>query len=431
MMISKQRWLAVTSIVAATLVLAGCSSGSAKEGDSGPVDLRMTVWTANKDQLELFNQIAARYTKAHPDVKSIKFDALPFDGYTTALTTQIAGGNPPDLGWIFERDAPTFVSSGTLYNLTPTLQKTSGYKYDDLSPGALKLWKKDNNLYGYPFSTSPFAVFYNEDLFSKAGVRNPQQLIAVNQWTWQNAESAAAKISAANPGKSGLVIRDFDYKTWEQLAVIWRGFGAQAWSEDGKTCGFDQVAMVNAMTFIHKAIFQDKAMPAPGTTVDFFAGDAGMTTTQISRASLLKDAKFKWGIVPLPAGPSANAQVIGQGGIGVFAKAKHPKVAADFLAFLTNPENSKELSRFFPPPRQTLLTTDVLGKSNPLLSAQQLQNAVIDSIQKGSVLPAHQDFAKLETNIKAALDPLWKPDANVSQVLGEVCKAAALDQSGS
>ena len=45
--------------------------------------------------------------------------------------------------------------------------------------------------------------------------------------------------------------------------------------------------MVDAMTFIHKAIFTDKAMPGPGAAADFFAGDAAMTITQISRASLL------------------------------------------------------------------------------------------------------------------------------------------------
>lgn len=60
------------------------------------------------------------------------------------------------------------------------------------------------------------------------------------------------------------------------------------------------------MTFLHKAIFTDKAVPGPGTTVDFFAGDAAMTITQISRASLLKDATFGWDLVPLPSGPKGS-----------------------------------------------------------------------------------------------------------------------------
>lgn len=421
----RPRWWVAAFIVPLLLFAAACggSSGSKAGGSTkGPISLRMTVWTSNKDQLALFDQIASDYMKTHSNVTSIKFDPLPFDSYTTSLTTQIAGGNPPDMGWIFERDAPSFVSSGALFDLTPTLKKAKDYQYDDLAPAPLKLWQNKGDLYAFPFSTSPFGLFYNADLFSKAGVPTPDQMIASNSWTWQNAEQAAAKIHAAT-GQSGLVVRDFDYKLWEQLAQIWRGFGADAWSADGKTCQFDQQPMVQAMTFIHKAIFTDKAMPPPGTSVDFFAGNAGMTTTQISRASLLKAAKFKWGLVPLPAGPAGDAQVVGQAGIGVFAKGKHAQAAADFLAFFTNPTNSAKLAQYFPPPRKSLLNADTLAKANPLLSKQQLQNVVINGIEKGKVLPSHLNFSKIEDVVRAALDPMWQPNADVSAVLKKVCTA--------
>ena len=67
--------------------------------------------------------------------------------------------------------------------------------------------------------------------------------------------------------------------------------------------------MVDAMTFIHEAIFTDKAMPGPGTTADFFAGDAAMTITQISRASLLpRTSPFGWDLVPLPRARRASTR---------------------------------------------------------------------------------------------------------------------------
>ena len=88
-------------------------------------------------------------------------------------------------------------------------------------------------------------------------------------------------------GKAGLVIREFEYKQWVLLASVWRGFGADAWGPDGKTCGFATPEMTSAMTFLHQAIFTDKALPGPGTTADFFAGESGLTIAQISRAGLL------------------------------------------------------------------------------------------------------------------------------------------------
>ncbi len=38
-------------------------------------------------------------------------------------------------------------------------------------------------------------------------------------------------------------------------------------------------------------------------------GDSAMTITRISRASLLQDAKFGWGLVPLPTGPKGEYSV--------------------------------------------------------------------------------------------------------------------------
>ena len=272
----------------------------------------------------------------------------------------------------------------------------------------------------YPFSTSPFGVFVNTDLVRQAGRQTPAELAAAGRWNWDEAVAAAAAVNART-GKAGLVVRDFDYKTWDNLATVWTGWGAQAWSADGKACGFDKPEMVDAMTFLHKATFTDRALPGPGTKADFFAGEAGMTITQISRASLLKDAKFGWDLVPLPAGPKGPYAVIGQGGIGVLKKSRNAAAAADFLAFLTNPANSAKLARFFPPPRRSLLTADTLAKTNPLLKPEQLQKVVIDGISTGVVKPSHAGYAELTQAVRAGLDPLWKPDADVKAVLDKVC----------
>jgi multiple sugar transport system substrate-binding protein len=395
-------------ITAAVLLggLAACGSGDSTA--DGPQTLRMTTWSANEAHVKLFTEIAAEYKTTHPDV-TVQFDALPFESYTTTLTTQIAGGNAPDLAWILEGSAPDFVSSGALAPLDGKIEKES-----DLAPSATALWKADGKLVAYPFSTSPFGMFVNTDLV--------KDLPTGDKWTWDNAITAAAAAAKAS-GKQGLVVRDFDYKQWDNLSTIFNGWGAEAWSADGRTCGFNQQPMVDAMTFIHQAIFTDKAMPGPGVAADFFAGESAMTITQISRASLLKEAKFGWTLVPLPTGPKGAYSVIGQGGLGVLKKSKNADAAADFLAFFTNEANSAKLAQFFPPPRQSQLTAATLGKSNPLLEPEQLQEVVIDGIATGVVKPSHRDSAEISQAVRSALDPLWKADAQVKPVLDGVCAA--------
>ena len=311
-------------------IAGGLALSLAAAGASAETRLRMTIWSANEAHLKLFNGIADGFKKEHPDV-TVSFEPLPFETYTTALTTQIAGGNAPDMAWIFETSAYDFANSGALVPLTKTLAATPGYNLGEISPAATERWSKDGVLYAYPFSTSPFAVFVNNDLIRKAGAKTPAELIAAGQWTWPNAIATAQAV--AQGGKGGLVVRDFNYQAWQYLSSVWNGWGAAPWSADGKRCTFADKPMVDALGFIHDAIFAKKAIPGPGQNVDFFAGDAAMTITQISRASLLpKDKRFDWDLVPLPKGSAGDYAIVGQAGIGVLKAGKDSAMAAAFVA---------------------------------------------------------------------------------------------------
>lgn len=409
----------------AAVALAGCSGTTAEtQTPDEPVSLRMTVWTADETQLALFQEIADAYVAENPGlVSDIAFESIPFEDYTTTLTTQLAGGNAPDLAWILESYAPEFVASGALVDISGTLQETEGYEYDDLLESSLALWQQDDGLYAYPFSNSPFAVFVNTDQIAAAGQPNPADLVESGEWTFDAARDISVAAAEAS-GTQGLVVRDFDYQTWENLSTIWNGWDAAPWSEDGLQCTFTDPEMVDAMTWVHDAVFTDEAMPGPGVSADFFAGEAAMTITQISRASALDDS-FAWDVLPLPAGPEGQQNVIGQAGIGVFANAENPTIAADFLAYFTNPANAEKLAAYFPPPRESLLTADTLAASNPKLSAEQLQSVVIDGIQDAVTKPTHVNFAKLQDTVRAELDALWTADADVEAVLQDTCSTIA------
>ncbi len=413
----------LAALAVGSLALASCAGGGSTKPESGePVDLRMTVWTADENQLALFDAIAAEYVKENSDrVASVTFETIPFADYTTTLTTQLAGGNTPDLAWIFESSAPEFVRSGALADIKPTLQAHDGYEYDDLMPSALELWSDGDGQYAYPFSNSPFVMFVNTDRIAESGQPNPADLVASGEWTFDAARDISSA-SAAALGGSGLVVRDFDYTGWDNLATVWGGWGASPWSEDGATCTFTEPEMVDAMTWFHDAIFAEKAVPGPGASADFFAGDVTMTITQISRAAAL-DGSFDWDVVPLPAGPAMQQNVIGQAGIGVFEKGDNAEIAADFLAYFTSPASAEQLAAYFPPPRKSLLNAETLASANPKLSEEQLESVVVEGIAGAQNKPSHENFAKLQTTVRGELDAMWNADADVPGVLKDVCAA--------
>jgi multiple sugar transport system substrate-binding protein len=411
-----RKLLGAVALTTALALTAACGASATPTGTNATdVKLRMTVWTSNEDQLALFNAIGAAYRAQHPEVSSITFESLPFADYNTTLTTQIAGGNAPDLAWMGDL-SKDLIASGALVGLTDKLKAADGWNYDDLLDSVTKEFSRDGTLFAYPFSNSPYALYVNTDLLAKAG-----QTIDPKTLTWDQIAAAGAAVQAAT-AKAGFVVRDFDYKSWNTLATVWTGFGAAAWSPDGKTCTFASPQMQQAFTFLHDAAFKTKAMPGPGTKADFFAGDAAFTVAQVSRASLL-DGKFGFAVYPLPAGPTGRYAVLGQAGVGVLATSKHPDQATDFLAYLTNPANAEKLAQFFPPPRKSLLTGAKLAANNKVLSAAQLQEVVIDQLPNAVTLPNHTSPAEIAQKAKTALDAMWKADADIPAVLKSVCAA--------
>ncbi|HYF92549.1 MAG TPA: sugar ABC transporter substrate-binding protein [Symbiobacteriaceae bacterium] len=429
--------LALALVLAALMLLtAACSGGTKapaeeKKPDAAPaapapVTLKFTVWTAADAHLKLFNDIAAEYKKLHPEV-TVNFQSISFDDYVAKVTMQLAGGDPPDAGWVLESSAPTFIQAGALMDLGAALTNNAAYDYADLSQPAMQLWVRGDKVYGVPFSTSPFFIIYNRDMFEKAGVETPDKLLARGAWTWEAFAEAAKQIKAKSPagqfGYESIDGQGFTARTWHTLVPIIRAYGGDAWTADGTKCTVDSPEAVAAVKLYQKMVVADKSTPAPGEQADFFSGKAAMTMAQISRFSKLANAPFKWDIAPLPAGPKGAAPVVGQAAVGVFNASKHKAAAADFVAFWTNKENTAKLAAFFPPARKSVLDAGTMAKLNTQVPAASLVKAVDDGIKNGRVLPTHVEFPKIDLASRAAFEALWKPNADVQAALTGVCKA--------
>ena len=412
-----RRMALVATSVLAVASLAACASTPAEPDE--PVDLTVAVWSANEAHLALFQEIGDKYVADHPDsVSSVTFETIPFDSYTSTLTTRIASNDAPDLAWVLESSALEFVESGALAPLTETLEDTKDYDFDDLNLSALDLWTADEVLYAYPFSTSPQVSIVNNDLFAAAGLPSPREMFDAGDWTWEGVRDASAEITA----KAGVPGYQVYPAAWQYLSVIWDSFGAQPWNDEGTKCTFDSPEMVDAFQFVSDGIYKDAAFPEPGSNFDFYTAQTAMVITGISQANKL-DGSFDWDVLPLPAGPEGQKNIIGQAGIGALAAGEHPKQASEFLAYFTNPENAAQLAEFFPAPRTSLTTAAKLAAVNPLLSEDQLEQVVVDTVSDASTYPSHANFAAISNALQPKLDAVWAEGADVKSVLGDVCAA--------
>jgi multiple sugar transport system substrate-binding protein len=385
-------------------------------------ELRFTVWTGSEAHLKMLNGIAESFKATHPDV-TVKFETIPAADYTQKLTFQIAGGNPPDLGWMMEDAAPTFENAGVLWDIGPTVKAAEGYDFGDLSQAAMGLWQDGDKVYGIPFSTSPFMIYYNKEMFDKAGLEDPLALAAKGEWNMDKFRDVAKKLTEANPGKWGFEFKDgegYASRMMHALMPPIRAYGGDVWVNG--ECGFDKPEAIAAVTQLHDMVFKDKSIVPPGEQGDYFSGSSAMTINQISRASKMPEAGFDWGIAPLPSGPAGESPVIGQAGIVVFAQGEQTELAGEFVAYMTNKENVATMAQFFPPARKSVLESAAFTASNSLIPPDQMAN-VSKAITEGRVLPSHVRSPQILAAMAPRVDALWRPDADVAKSLQGTCAA--------
>ena len=421
----------VTKIVAGTpvTIVITATPAPTKDTSKDPVTLRFTTWTANETQLKLLNDIAAEYKVKNPNV-TLKFDSLSQDDYIAKVTLQLAGGDPPDLGWMLETSAANWIKAGALSDIGPKLNTTAGYDFADFSPTALAFWVRGQAVYGVPFSTSPFFTIYNIDLFKAAGVDTPDVMIKNNQWTFENFAKAAKTIEDKNPkGTYGFSSPDginlYTVNLWINTTAFVRAYGGEMWSDDYTTCMMNKPEAVAGLQLFQNMVLVDKSVVPPGETAAFSAGNVGISFGQLSRLGTLKDAKFKWGFAPLPSGPAGYKPTIGQAALVVFRASKNVAVAQDFAAFLTSKESVTKMATFWPPARLSVLNTDVISKNNPTLDPAMIKSSITNAILAGKVVSSHPDFAKLDLTARPFFDKLWTKDAKVQEQMDAACKALA------
>ncbi len=387
-----------------------------------PVKLRFTVWIGAGPSMDMLKGIADEYTKKNPNV-TVAFDSVPFGEYTAKVTLQLAGSNPPDGGWILENSAPQFLASGVMVDLAPTLTAYAGYALEDFEKSALGLWVEGSKIFGLPFSTSPFLILYNADVFKAAGLATPNELVKKDAWTWQALSDAAKKIKDSQKIYGFESVDANVYKPggfWSTLIPIIRAYGGEAWNDKGE-CLLNSKEAVAAVKLYRDMAMVDKTAVPPGETGDFFSGKSAVTIGQISRVPKLDGAKFAWDVAPLPKGPAGEAATTGQAALAVFRNSPNAKSALDFIAFMTNKENSTKMAQFFPSARKSVLSSEAFLKSNQRLKPEQMQ-LVVDGVAKGKVLPAHANFSQISLASNAIFDELWVDKADVQAVMDKVCK---------
>lgn len=350
----RPRRLAAAGLAIGALLLAACStsapSGSANAG-SQPVTLTLSGWSLSTTPE--FQTLATAFHKEHPN---ITIDVKEYDSttYDTLMTADLAAGKAPDIITMKNVDnVATYVQGGTLLDV-------SDVKLPSGISGA-NSYVIDGKSYAVPYRQDSWVLFYNKDLFAKAGVADPD-----GSWTWTDFMNAASKLEAGLKAAGSSATAVYQH-IWQSVvqglanaqspnAALGANIlsGNYAYMEpyyqdalqlqsEGADPSFN-TATADKLTYQAEFGKQQAAMVIMGTWE---------IASQLSQEAAGTADTFNWGIAPAPqltsatAGTSNTPVTFGDPtGFAINAHIDSSKVAAakEFLAFAASEGAAKDLA---------------------------------------------------------------------------------------
>ncbi len=302
-----------------------------------PVTITYFTFSAAPDHLTDLDEMIRIFEEAHPGIK-IKVETASWGEYFTKLQTLIAGGTAPDVFELNYENFVSFAAKGVLLDLGPLAKADKEFKPDIFYPRAYDAFNYNGMQLGLPETFSTVVLFYNKDLFDKAGVTYP----AAN-WTWKDAVDAAKKLTDAKADVWGLYSPTQFWEFYKKAAQNDCSF----FSSDKKIVTIDAPECVEALETMVSFVTKDKVMPSDadlGGVSDgdmFKAGKIAMDVTGIWMFAAFKDAPFKWDIQVEP-GLKHQATHFFANATSVFAATKHPQEAWEWVKFFTtSPDMAK------------------------------------------------------------------------------------------
>ncbi|MFS8047357.1 ABC transporter substrate-binding protein [Rhizobium sp. BR 314] len=191
-------------------------------------------------------RLIAEFEAANPNVK-VNGIGVPSSDISTRIQADVAAGHGPDIAQMVFSDLDFFVNNLGAVALEDTVpaEELSSH-FEGMSPKGLKLGVYNGKTYGLAYTFSTPVLFYNADLFRKAGLDpdHPPQ-------TWAEVK-VAAKAIVDKTGQDGLATGIFGPSAGDWLFQgLIRSNNGDVLSADRKRLVFAEPAAVEAVSMLH------------------------------------------------------------------------------------------------------------------------------------------------------------------------------------
>jgi multiple sugar transport system substrate-binding protein len=430
LMVTRKRFKAAAAVSALLLAVSACSQGSTTKqpeaGSSqsaGPAHIKIAYqqWGPGVVMKNFLTGVKTEYESAHPgsQVEIVPVVASENDYYTKIQLMMRSPNTAPDIVYEDTFLINSDITAGYLKPLDDYIKGWSDWgQFEETAKGAAK--GQDGKTYGVPDGTDTRALWYNKQIFAKAGLPADWQ-----PKSWDDVLSAARTIKQKVPGV--IPFNMYSGKPMGEASAM-QGFEMLLYGTKDTLYNYDQKKWVvgsqgfkDALNYV-KTVFGEGLAPAPKDALNPNMGSK-VGTELLPGGKLAIDLDGSWvynnwlktGAKPWPQW----SEVLGQtamptqdgGGKGkvslsggwtwaIPAKAKSPDAAWDFIKTL---QTQKNAAKYATDGAQIAVRKDVASDAAYKSSSKSTQ-FFTDLVSVTVYRPALPEYPKVSNEIITAME---------------------------
>lgn len=388
---------------------------------------------------EVVEKIINDFNASQSDYKVVGTFKGNYDETMNAGVAAFRAKKQPHLLQVFEVGTQTMMLSGAVYPVH-SLMKDAGYDVDwsrYLQAVISYYMDADGNLVSMPFNSSTPIMYYNVDMFEKAGIAPLDKTKPV---TWDELGQITGKLVNSGVAPAGMVT---GWQSWTQVenysaihnvpfATMANGYkGLDVELEINNPLVVKHIEMLSDWAKDKRFLYGGQKYQGPKS--EFLAQNAAIYIDSISGIAKLKKAvkDFKWDAAPLPVEASVEKpqnSIIGGASLWVLnghSKDEYAGVAA-FLKFLATNDIQEYWHKetgYFPTTVDAYESLKAKGyyDENPLqeIAIKQLNRAVPTEISRGLRLGY---MVQIRNIINEELELVWNGKKTPQEALDNAVK---------
>ncbi|TYP77449.1 ABC transporter substrate-binding protein [Paenibacillus methanolicus] len=376
-----KKWsVAIASLAMLALPLAACGGNNAdngstasnvpgKEGESKAeqVTLKFMGWEVSPLETQSVKNGLEQFMKENPNIK-VEYTTIPGGTqYVAKMQAMVLGDEAPDVFFLQSDYYHDFVKRNSLLDITDRVTKEGIAA--DLIDSAVQLSTVDGKYYGVESCIVAPVLYYNKDLFDKAGVPYPPSDPS-KAWSWGEFVETAKKLTIKN-GDKVEQYGAFGMENYYNLIAEVMSNGGNWFSDDLKSSAANTPEVKEVLQAVSDLRKKEGVSPEGKLLTN--SGMSAAQMLQTGKIAMLVDGSwalqelsqmnFKVGVGALPKFDQAVTH--GQAHLHVAsANTKHPEEAWKLVKYLSSEEYQLQNVKagLWLPNHKSLYTEEGIGK---------------------------------------------------------------------